>query len=528
MLYLLKVYRLTSCSVASRADSDVVRYIDYVRRLDIFQAYYSLDAGEKDVYLFGCMRGSKPKMLLSDTERHREISVSYVLRNDEMDVRLCKKAFMKLHNISQSKVDHIVSQGKLGLPTARSSFRGKHTNRPNKLSDERRQLVHEHIMMFPAESSHFSRHDNPNRLYLPATLSINAMYVDYEASIELKQMLPVSCCMYRQIFCNDFNLGFGSPRTDTCSRCEVMTGELLASHKEKAEAAFEVQKLDRVAAKNGNAIYITFDLQQTLPLPRLAVSDAFYLRQLWLYNTGVHLISQHKEGAYSQIWTELEGRRGVKEVCSSLYAFFTVSNIADCGMPLIAWSDSCAGQNKNHKILCFWQYLLLTQMFQSIEHKFPMPGHSFLDSDRDFAKIEVAVKRRENIYSVDEYQQIMSNCIKQPKPTVTRIGDKMFDIDKLIKQMGLKKNTVDIDGTKIEMRDKVRWIKILQFGIYQYRHSFSEDEPWKEVRMCNDRGITPPVIELLPLSRVPIATPKLNDIKKQLKFIPTIMDFILL
>lgn len=50
----------------------------------------------------------------------------------------------------------------------------------------------------------------------------------------------------------------------------------------------------------------------------------------------------------------------------------------------------------------------------------------------------------------------MSNCIKQPKPTVSQIGDKMFDIDKLIKQMGLKKNTVNVDGTKIQMREKVR------------------------------------------------------------------------
>jgi hypothetical protein len=77
----------------------------------------------------------------------------------------------------------------------------------------------------------------------------------------------------------------------------------LALYQANAEAAFETQKIDRIMAKNGNAIYITFDLQQTFPLPKLAVRDAFHLRQLWLYNTGVHLISQNKEGACSQMWT---------------------------------------------------------------------------------------------------------------------------------------------------------------------------------------------------------------------------------
>jgi hypothetical protein len=96
----------------------------------------------------------------------------------------------------------------------------------------------------------------------------------------------------------------------------------------------------------------------------------------------------------------------------------------------------------------------------------------------------------------------------------------MFDIDKLTKQMGLKKNTVNVDGTKLEMRDRVRWINISHFGTYQYRQSFSEDELWKEVRMCNNSVITPPVIELLPVTKVLIAGLKLNDIKKQLKFIP--------
>ena len=36
--------------------------------------------------------------------------------------------------------------------------------------------------------------------------------------------------------------------------------------------------------------------------------------------------------------------------------------------------------------------MLLTGRFNIIEHKFLEPGHTYLDSDRDFEKVETAVK----------------------------------------------------------------------------------------------------------------------------------------
>jgi len=50
-----------------------------------------------------------------------------------------------------------------------------------------------------------------------------------------------------------------------------------------------VQRDDRAQASAGKH-FIAFDMEKTLPLPKLAVADAFYLRQLWLYNVGVHAV----------------------------------------------------------------------------------------------------------------------------------------------------------------------------------------------------------------------------------------------
>lgn len=36
---------------------------------------------------------------------------------------------------------------------------------------------------------------------------------------------------YRKIFCQNFNLNFGNPRSDTCSRCESNNAEHISLYK---------------------------------------------------------------------------------------------------------------------------------------------------------------------------------------------------------------------------------------------------------------------------------------------------------
>ena len=130
-----------------------------------------------------------------------------------------------------------------------ASVRRRHSNRPNRLPESHRDLVREHIRLYPAELSHYSRHDNPNRKYLPATLTINSMCDQYTEWIREKEETPVSSSMYRSIFVTDFNLGFGNPRTDTCFRCETLSGDALADHKAHADEAFRQQAADRQSAR---------------------------------------------------------------------------------------------------------------------------------------------------------------------------------------------------------------------------------------------------------------------------------------
>lgn len=61
----------------------------------------------------------------------------------------------------------------------------------------------------------------------------------------------------------------------------------------------------------------------------------------------------------------------------------------------------------------------------------------------------------------------------------------MADISELGRLLGLKKMTRDVDGNKVQLRDKLRWIQISEFGKYSYKHSFTYDKDWKDVLLTS-------------------------------------------
>ena len=87
---------------------------------------------------------------------------------------------------------------------------------------------------------------------------------------------------------------------------------------------------------------------------------------------------------------EFEGKRGSDEIASCLIKY--IETIPPDVKHLIAYSDGCAGQNKNHQLQLLWMRLVVKGRFEHIEHKFLEVGHTFLPSDRCFGNIE---KRKE-------------------------------------------------------------------------------------------------------------------------------------
>lgn len=68
----------------------------------------------------------------------------------------------------------------------------------------------------------------------------------------------------------------------------------------------------------------------------------------------------------------------------------------------------------------------------------------------------------------------------------------------------------------------MRCIRISKFGSYQYKHSFEDAEPWKDVVIFDTSSGTNPTVDIKMLAptKVPIKAAKLKDIAKQLAHIP--------
>lgn len=190
----------------------------------------------------------------------------------------------------------------------------------------------EHIDKFPEYKSHYCRAQT-DRMYLPPDMTLSKMYDLYlsEASCdELRKR--VSFATNKKIFYAKFNLQRKKPQKDRCNKCDLLavkirdtTSQEIKFNEEKkreqhhkdAEDARAMKKQDMALAKTCDHLEVlTFDMEKTLPLPRIPTNIVFYKRQLWLYNCGVHSGKTSKGFCY--VWVEGTAGRGAQEVGSAL------------------------------------------------------------------------------------------------------------------------------------------------------------------------------------------------------------------
>lgn len=74
------------------------------------------------------------------------------------------------------------------------------------------------------------------------------------------------------------------------------------------------------AEKDPDLETFCFDLEKTLPLPRIPTNIVYYKRQLCIYNLGIHSGKDNKGHCY--VWVEGEAGRGSQEVGSCLVKHF--------------------------------------------------------------------------------------------------------------------------------------------------------------------------------------------------------------
>lgn len=453
-------------------------------RKHIFNEFWK--CGNYDIqnaYLHGRIQVCKVKRRYTKNreESRRNNTVTYTVLKNSQEIVVCKKAFLNIHGLQKSRgrIEQLVKKIAQGLSMSPLDKRGLHQKRPNKFSNDQQNNVIEHINQIPKYQSHYSRKDNPNKVYVGHEYTLLNLYEDFRSKFcKEKNVDPVSFDKYRKIF-RTLNISFKHPKSDTCKTCDTINlkikqcrldnnsnklKELQSEqelHHRKAEVGLEIVTKFRKQAKEDNDLYVyTFDLQQALPLPKLSVGPAFYRRKIWGYNISVHDCKTEKGFFY--FWDEPTAGRGSEEIASCLKKHFEKYNIK--GERLVVISDNCGGQNKNWCVVSLWSYLVATGRFKSVTHYFPVSGHTLLPSDQDFGHIESYVRRHvQDVYTPEQWVNIIEKSCNKSKFSVTRMESKDFLSWEDLKKKFTFRN-------KDEEKQPVRFAKAVSFSFSSVDH----------------------------------------------------------
>lgn len=293
---------------------------------------------------------------------------------------VCKKAIIKTLQINDSRLYKAIE--KYLECESLGDLRGLFSGGRNALPEAKKMEVRAHIASFPRYISHYARGKTESK-YLSVELNLAKLYKLYCEEADS----PVSQSYYEKIFKKNFNLLFKRPKTDTCRECDFLNLKIKSSsgaereiflkrHEEhliRAESLRKQMYADLAMAKILTDFeVITADMQKILNLPNITTSIVYYLRQLNLYNFGIHIGSTGI--GIMNVWTEDEASKGTQEVGSCLKA-----QIEKCKKKnLILWADSCGGQNRSIKLVLMMMHILHNhETLESISLRYLLSGHSF-------------------------------------------------------------------------------------------------------------------------------------------------------
>ncbi|CAG4957539.1 unnamed protein product [Colias eurytheme] len=384
----------------------------------------------QDALILKCCSVKKTarKRPVKNVRKSRAFSIKYAIyaKSLKKAIPVCQKVFLNTLGITKYRVQFVMQNF---FESGRVPTEKRGGDRKTQKFAAQRQSVHSFLKSLNCVEAHYCRGSSQQRKYLPSELNIKKIYKLFK---QAHPNSPVKSSYFRSIFNQDFNLGFGSPRRDVCSKClelqEKLKNENDTSkknllmiekriHKLRAQTFFKLLR-----EKEGQMITFSFDCQKNLVLPKVPDQSCYYSRQLYLYNFTIVQGSSkdplNKNTTYAYIWTENEYAKGSNQIASAVYDRLNKTDLTDVThVRLVA--DGCAGQNKNYIMISMcMRWLLENRHVKKMELVFPITGHSFMPPDRVFGNIEKQIRKLEVITSPEEYIAVISE-----HSTVTQLRD---------------------------------------------------------------------------------------------------------
>ena len=163
------------------------------------------------------------------------------------------------------------------------------------------------------------------------------------------------------------------------------------------------------------------------------------------------------------VWNETVASRGSQEIGSCLIYFIT-EVLPDNITKIIAYSDSCGGQNKNKNIAKLFMFLVKSTKIQEIHHKFLEPRHTFMECYQDFGIIEKVKRKIPQIFIPEHWK------------TVIQESSKKFTVHEMKKEnfySFAQLNQIICDPKKNTDNQVIKWREIQYFFYSKAAQTFS-------------------------------------------------------
>lgn len=353
----------------------------------------------------------------------KKVSTNFYIRvsgTDSFFLRVCQQTFVDVLQISRKRVQHLARQF---LNTGSMPVDKRGGARRNPLYEKKRASIKTFIEKLKCCESHYSRGKSIHRNYLPGNLSINKLYRMYNKE-QTEESLKSKKTFFQKIFTRQYNIGFGTPITDACSKCIELKAMIkkennppnknklmteLSFHRMRYKAFFT-----KLQEKREDLLTLCFDCQKNQVLPKVQDQTAYYSRQIYIYNfcivKGGSKDCLTPDNVYCYTWMEHEHKKGANEIASAIFHLLTFLNLTSYTTIRLC-ADGCGGQNRNSIMIGMLSYFLsrlAPPNLNEIQLIFPITGHSFLPPDRVFASIEKKLRKLPVIIQPTEYHDIFS------------------------------------------------------------------------------------------------------------------------
>lgn len=164
-------------------------------------------------------------------------------------------------------------------------------DRKSRKSKDKKDSLRKFLNGLPASESHYNRKKSKG-IYLSSDLNAKKLREFYNNSVT--ENLRVSRTMFYENFHKEYNISFKTPASDVCSTCILWKNKIKNKQNLQKKQQLMVEK--RIHSLRANAFYamirkdvpdsisLCFDMEKVQLLPKTVIQDAFYSRQISLYN----------------------------------------------------------------------------------------------------------------------------------------------------------------------------------------------------------------------------------------------------